>query len=165
MSNCYSTYSKGFFFSLVKALACLGLLNILSSCKFLAGICVRNHAKQSLQMLTSSSVWLSQCRVCALFFFHLPSQKTPTLLFVHCCSKHMNYGSSARKDFSNQSQKECLIRVQQLGVTALLNLSGLLLSRKGGFRGACGKPNPFPLLLCHSCFSSVLSKLDYVLAW
>lgn len=100
---------KGFFFSLVKALACLGLLNILSSCKFLAGICVRNHAKQSLQMLTSSLVWLSQCRVCALFFFHLPSQKIPTLLFVHCCSKHMNYGSSARKDFCNQSQKKVLV--------------------------------------------------------
>lgn len=110
MSNCYSTYSKCFFFSLDKALACLGLLNILSSCKFLAGICVRNHAKQSLQMLTSSSVWLSQCRVCALFFFHLPSQKTPTLLLsVCCCSEHMNYGSSARKDFSNQSCKKVLV--------------------------------------------------------
>lgn len=60
------------FLSLDKALACLGLLNILSSCKFLAGICIRNRAKQSLQMLTSSSVWLSQCRVCAFFFFFPP---------------------------------------------------------------------------------------------
>lgn len=141
MSNCYSTYSKCFFFSLDKALACLGLLNILSSCKFLAGICVRNHAKQSLQMLTSSSVWLSQCRVCALFFFHLPSQKNPTLLLsVRCCSEHMNYGSSARKDFFlTRAVKKCLFGIQQLGVTALLSLLGLPLSWKCGFLGCFWK--------------------------
>lgn len=66
-----------FFPPLDKALACLGLLNILSSCKFLAGNCVRNHARQSLQMLTSSSVWLSQCRVCAPSFFFFPSNIPP----------------------------------------------------------------------------------------
>lgn len=65
------------FFSLDKDLACLRLLNILSSCEFLAGICVKNHAKQSLQMLTSSSMWLSQWRVCALLPPQPPFPKIP----------------------------------------------------------------------------------------
>lgn len=152
MSNCYSTYSKSVFFSLVKALACLGLLNILSSCKFLAGICVRNHAKQSLQMLTSSSVWLSQCRVCALFFStFLPKKPQPFFLYTVALSI-WTMAVCKKGFFLTRAKKKCLFRVQQFGVTALLNLPGLLLSRKHGFWGACGKPNPFPLLLCHSCF-------------
>lgn len=154
----------GFFFS------CQGFgMPWIAKYTFLLQILGRNLCKESCQAVSSNvnkliGVAFPVQGLCS-FFFHLPSQKTPTLLFVHCFSKHMNYGSSARKDFSNQSQKKCLFRVQQFGVTALLNLPGLVLSRKCGFWGTCGKPNPLPLLLCHSCFSSVLSKQDCVLAW
>uniref|UniRef100_A0A8D2N5I2 Ribosomal protein L37a n=1 Tax=Zonotrichia albicollis TaxID=44394 RepID=A0A8D2N5I2_ZONAL len=91
----------------------------------------------------------------------------------HCgsCMKTVAGGAwtynttSARKDFSNQSQKKVLDSCSTVWCHSPAQPPGLLLSRKHGFRGACRKPNPFPLLLCHSCFSSVLSKLDCVLAW
>lgn len=130
---------------------------------FLLQILGRNLCKESCQAVSSNvnkliGVAFPVQGLCS-FFFHLPSQKTPTLLFVRCCSKHMNYGSSARKDFSNQSQKKVLDSCSTVRCHSPAQPPGLLLSRRHGFRGACGKPNLFPLLF------AILASPLFLASW
>lgn len=76
---------------------------------FLLQILGRNLCKESCQAVSSNvnkliGVAFPAQGLCSFFFFTPLPKKTPTLLLsLQCCSQHMNYGSSARKDFSNQS--------------------------------------------------------------